>query len=631
MGTPHACRVFQRVAFVIVSVTWFWGMSASTHVFAQVSDRAAQRAEREAELERRRVERKAEQEKRKAEREAEQEERKAEREAEREKRKAEREAEQEKRKAEREAALEAQQREREEKLRAQEEKRQQVQAQRESERKAREDLCGRTLSWLENTKGVPPEVTAMRGGGGVARTDATRIPLHPWLLSDERFVSQFGKTYDQLSPEELNQFFRDLSGCQPPIGTRRHPHHFVVGGLFHPTNAQGYAIDVKFIREQRAEAKAVGEELAALEASEVGMQRYHVLQEAALKLEGFLDMSDREAFSETLRAARVRVVHPIMAGKTKTLMDDAQGYDGLVRLSEFGAQNRSALGADVLLALTKRQSELAAELVQHERQRWSGLGAGPVALERGVQWYREFEQRYARFQGMPEFARLKSEFEQERARVLLESSSELSRHIDAATDADVLKGIVARYLPLESDRRSQSGTVLMTRVAQRQEALHKQKVLSTAPSSAVPARAQSVESGTVDQTAVVGEPSESDMYDVVKAVLDQHAQSVRDNASLCQDRERWESDPGAAMLCMFGKIGEAGGGGEAMTITRFEKLGCARANGKPGYVCDFMFGMSGGAATAMGPTIGKLFGQGNAGQGRFLRSSTGWIGFFGED
>jgi hypothetical protein len=60
------------------------------------------------------------------------------------------------------------------------------------------------------------------------------------------------------------------------------------------------------------------------------------------------------------------------------------------------------------------------------------------------------------------------------------------------------------------------------------------------------------------------------------------------------------------------------------------KLCCGRASGKPGFVCDYMIGVSGGITAAMGLSVAAMYGRGGAAQARFLKIKKGWTVFFGE-
>jgi hypothetical protein len=70
----------------------------------------------------------------------------------------------------------------------------------------------------------------------------------------------------------------------------------------------------------------------------------------------------------------------------------------------------------------------------------------------------------------------------------------------------------------------------------------------------------------------------------------------------------------------------AGGGKCSLSfeITQFRKLGCEKAEGQPGYVCDFVLGFASDSPFAQG-ALRQLTGGGNAGQGRFLRNDEGWL------
>ena len=59
-------------------------------------------------------------------------------------------------------------------------------------------------------------------------------------------------------------------------------------------------------------------------------------------------------------------------------------------------------------------------------------------------------------------------------------------------------------------------------------------------------------------------------------------------------------------------------------ITTFRKLGCEKALGRPGYVCDYLAGMSQNNP-AMTGVLGNMMRAGEVTQARFVRLENGWL------
>jgi hypothetical protein len=150
------------------------------------------------------------------------------------------------------------------------------------------------------------------------------------------------------------------------------------------------------------------------------------------------------------------------------------------------------------------------------------------------------------------------------------------------------------------------------------------------PKAATPEWSDAVVRPTTQQERPArGEPTESEMYDLLRAKFAAVAEQIQEMKSSCRGGYS-QNDPGKAVLCLMGGLGGVAGADEPLKITRFEKLGCERANGKPGYVCDYLIATSGRMHDALGPSMAAIAGRGGAGQARFLQSSSGWIAFFGE-
>lgn len=86
----------------------------------------------------------------------------------------------------------------------------------------------------------------------------------------------------------------------------------------------------------------------------------------------------------------------------------------------------------------------------------------------------------------------------------------------------------------------------------------------------------------------------------------------------------------SAVVCLSMMMAGSAGADEPLRITKFEKLGCERASGKPGYVCDYLLATSGRVQQAGGAMLAQIAGRGGAVQARFLKTRDGWIAFWGE-
>jgi hypothetical protein len=129
----------------------------------------------------------------------------------------------------------------------------------------------------------------------------------------------------------------------------------------------------------------------------------------------------------------------------------------------------------------------------------------------------------------------------------------------------------------------------------------------------------------VSTMAAEHEPTEKEMLGAVKAKFDQINANLRNLQQQCEAREfQRQNNPLLAMQCLQ-LYGASGGNGDlAYKITRFEKIGCEKAMGQAGAVCDYSIGFASNSPYAQG-VLNQLTGGGSAGQGRFISRDNGWL------
>src|SRR5690606_38995124 len=91
-----------------------------------------------------------------------------------------------------------------------------------------------------------------------------------------------------------------------------------------------------------------------------------------------------------------------------------------------------------------------------------------------------------------------------------------------------------------------------------------------------------------------GEPGEADMLAAYERRLQGVNDYARSTTEQCQRGEykRGQGDPALAMQCLAFVTMRAGrGGAPAMKATQFRKIACEKAQGEPGYWCDYTAGI----------------------------------------
>lgn len=543
--------------------------------------------------------------------------------------------------------------------------------------------CARAANWLaSDISKLPPEFAENGRFGNVAgrapeeRTTfikanktgplgeikPSEIPRDNWLLEDSRFVQQFGKPYDQMTIPELTELQKIGMSCRMMGRTQGGVmvDMAVYSRVFAPGVFPTYARGVQTIRATRQEVREVYAVLGTIPNTDEGYKTYQQIAANAPRLRGFMAASDLEMFDPAMAAANERVAKPALDRQAQQLAATAQGYDGLVAVNKLifdmtgGERNSIAALQPTVKALVARQDEIARELQRVEHARIEALGTGLVGLERGVAYSNEIEPRYRKYIRVGPINALWEEFISKRHAMIEASRPELSRRIGQTWDEASLKLLVAKYIPFGLDQQTAAGTALLTRVAEQTDEIEKRRILgpsavasaspkggaagkggagSTGGKGGAPAKGGKapavVEDDDAPEPLAKGEPSESVMYDMVKQRFDSQAAKIRETNEMCEQGPRG-NDPLGAIACLGVMATKGIGGGEAIKITKFEKLGCDRASGKPGFICDYMISISGGVTRAMGPTMNAIYGSGGAAQARFLKTKSSWIVFFGE-
>ena len=138
--------------------------------------------------------------------------------------------------------------------------------------------------------------------------------------------------------------------------------------------------------------------------------------------------------------------------------------------------------------------------------------------------------------------------------------------------------------------------------------------------------------GVFASQAVLAEPSEREMRAAIEAKFGTVNAAADETAQRCNARQyqRGQGDPVLAMQClMYGVGGGVTDGGRNVRapqfkLTRFEKIACEKAQGKAGYVCDYVMGYGSNMA-ANSAMLEQTMRNGAATQARFIKRDGGWI------
>ncbi len=137
--------------------------------------------------------------------------------------------------------------------------------------------------------------------------------------------------------------------------------------------------------------------------------------------------------------------------------------------------------------------------------------------------------------------------------------------------------------------------------------------------------------GLAAAQAAQAESTEREMRAAIEAKFGNVNANANSLAERCNNREYQRSgDQMLAMQCLQYAIagGVTNGGSDVrapqFNITRFEKIACEKAHGKPGYLCDYVMGYGSNMA-ANSPMLEGTMRNGAAAQARFIKRDGGWI------
>lgn len=117
-------------------------------------------------------------------------------------------------------------------------------------------------------------------------------------------------------------------------------------------------------------------------------------------------------------------------------------------------------------------------------------------------------------------------------------------------------------------------------------------------------------------TAATGEPSESEMRQAIQERIDM----VNGNIARMRNTRPDKNDPIASLMALSG----AAMGDTRYEIGAFRKIGAEKAQGKPGYMCDYMLQLRATGKSA-GPLDGIMKWGGSLNTARFVKNDGRWL------
>ncbi|WP_250494965.1 hypothetical protein [Caballeronia sp. GAWG1-1] len=504
--------------------------------------------------------------------------------------------------------------------------------------------CDDVKTWL--TSGPLPA-----GGGGMSAAQSPQSdPAVTALIQDARFAPVFGKTYDQIDPKMLTEYTsKILPHCFSTTGPLASIPPDQKAAATRAMTSFRYNSNLRLLAQSRAATGGLTElatEAESLKADETGHARLIEIEASAQKILPQAPRAERDEFAKRMTVVEQRVAIPVEDAQTAQAIDNARGYPGMVELAKlYRMQNRPAFSTALTTSRNAEMAKIGVALNQLgtaqeavERQSIDALGTGLAGLQQGRTWSADFRRRYDGMERVPSVQETYQYFLSRRAQALESSRGEIEQQIRHARSGEEIAQIKSRYL-MDSDANAPAGVAIATAMVAQQEDLRKRSALGDAyeassgndsarPVAVADAQPRATSKSSERASHLGGEPTAAEMYDAVNNRAQAIARGISSQNERCQQADRSRLTSGDAMLCLTTMFmgSKSVRGNEPMRIDSFQKLGCAPASGKPGYVCDYSMNISGGPADAMRgmfTTLGS--GGGETSEARFLNAGGHWI------
>ena len=519
------------------------------------------------------------------------------------------------------------------------------------------EQCQVIGKWYSRFKKEFPTLDILRSMADDLKTNALN------LFMDEEFSPVFGKPFDKMADPERQVIMltiRDCGSQQSDQGDLFMYQNALNGPLRGTIFSADAVAQLAYRRTLRQQLQQLLRELPALATTDASLDRVTALRNSEVKTFAVLWPSEHRELSNAIDAAAARLATPVVERWVDVVVTGASGYPGLAEVmaarSRLGGVRQppaTAAGArpvpnsrgpataaqgsgpsDVYLAMTsddaRKRSEsklqakaesLVRDLAAVEKSKIAGLGTGLQALEAGTAWYGQVMISFASFSGHPAVQDAIAAFEARRQKDLAAGADAVLAKVTQAQTAAQIRAITHTYFGVPSDRSDAAASRVLASAAARERTLG--AAAARAEEEARSATNFCKTAKTDDVRAGSGEPSSRDICLALADQFDALNDTVRSRAAICRSGGNLKNDPALAIQC----IALCGGSANcefSMSLTRFQKIACEKAQGQPGFVCDYVVGFSSSSA-AMAQIFDSIGASGSVTQGRFVRAPNGWV------
>jgi hypothetical protein len=522
-----------------------------------------------------------------------------------------------------------------------------------------DSICPKVIEWSQHLNTEYPNLDFNHMP--MNRAQLLAIPL----FGEPLFSQYFGTPYEQLDATARQKMLMEkVRPCVTATGYRSQL-TFASVALQPAWYATGVQIvspsrlvpELTSLRQARAALVQFQSQLDALPAGADSYDRAKDIQKSAATSLDQVWPSERAAFQADAKTQIGKLAAPALAAKVDTLVAQANGYDGAVALKQAPQKYGDlwhAVPAEQQTAyqeqLDRKGEQIIKPLLAEERAKMLTVTLGPQHLADGAQWLSAFSDHYVKVLSSPDAEEIATQFRKRRNAQLTAALPEITRKVQAARTADAMNTVLAQCCALSEDHDvpgyarlqgivdQKTATIaqhdeLAARTDAKQRALGSQyqqgnraiQPDETASSGDAPTHPHT-HLGGLSKASPDGGPSASEIYDALQGKLDQYNEHVRDVQQQCAHlNSNSPQDPILGIQCMQSMLMKSQGSSndQQASITGLQRLGCTKAEGHVGYMCEYIASMS--VNVPLPPSMKGLMEGGQVTEARFVHMQNGWM------
>jgi hypothetical protein len=491
-----------------------------------------------------------------------------------------------------------------------------------------DSVCPNLLRWMSILRVEYPHVDFHR-----ALTDKVEVMSIP-LFGEPTFSKYFGVPYESLDATSLKNMAAET--WVPCRNSRQYGGRVGFGGIFlypawsmvgsQPTSHNRLLPELARLRESRVTIAQNEKALASLPADATGYDRARDIVQSTAPSLTLVWPTESAAFTTRANAQISRLAAPALAAKIDPLIAGATGYDGVVALKHAPQKYKELWDAVSVDQRAKYQSELDSRytealkpLLVEEHSKMVAVTTGAKSLQEGAQWLASYNSRYMQPLGGQDVDALATSFRQRRDAQLAAALPGIKQRVSAAKSSTELSSVMQGCCSLSQDREA-PGFSAVQEIVNQKSAVFSKHDAAVAQTDAKK-RALGVQYGQLSRD---GGPSASAMYDALQGKLDAMNEQKRDIQAQCATiNANSPQDPVLGVQCLQNMLFKSQGNYDQQAhITRLQRLECSKAVGKPGYICDYIVGLS--VNVPLPPSMGQMM-EGQTAEARFLKMQNGWM------